>query len=208
MGGVAVDANGCTSVGGLWAAGEAASTGLHGANRLASNSLLEAVVFGARVATDIDARVPARRAPSPAAKIRHEPCPPHDSAGLSELRRLMSTDVGVIRDEASLTRALAAILRIRRESHCPHLRNGGDGALRAASALARRSRGARARRLSGDRSREGAPHLHDPRRRPRHRRAPPRREVAAATDLRHRRMRANPALSCGSLDCFAPLAND
>src|SRR5581483_6281726 len=53
MGGIASDARGRTSLDGLWAVGECACTGLHGANRLASNSLLEALVFGARAADDV-----------------------------------------------------------------------------------------------------------------------------------------------------------
>ncbi len=66
MGGVDVDLDGRTSVPGLWAAGEVACTGVHGANRLASNSLLEALVFGARVAGE-----PRRGAAAPAAAGRH-----------------------------------------------------------------------------------------------------------------------------------------
>src|SRR5262249_40474226 len=55
MGGIATDEVGRSSLDGLFACGEVASTGAHGANRLASNSLLEAVVFGARIATTIKA---------------------------------------------------------------------------------------------------------------------------------------------------------
>ena len=55
MGGVTVDHDGRTTLPGLWAAGEVTSSGLHGANRLASNSLLEGLVFGARAAEDIAA---------------------------------------------------------------------------------------------------------------------------------------------------------
>src|SRR5580698_1492896 len=54
MGGIAVDARGRTSLRGLWAGGEVSSTGAHGANRLASNSLIEAVVYAARIAEDIN----------------------------------------------------------------------------------------------------------------------------------------------------------
>ncbi len=53
MGGIDADTDGRTSVPGLWAVGECSSTGVHGANRLASNSLLEGLVFGARVAASV-----------------------------------------------------------------------------------------------------------------------------------------------------------
>ncbi len=71
MGGIAVDAEGRSSVAGLWACGEAACTGLHGANRLASNSLTEAAVFGAIVARSIEG-APSR----PPARLRAATCAP------------------------------------------------------------------------------------------------------------------------------------
>ena len=61
MGGIAVDEWGRTSLEALWACGETSATGVHGANRLASNSLLEALVYGSRVATDIANARPARQ---------------------------------------------------------------------------------------------------------------------------------------------------
>ncbi len=64
MGGIATDLDGRTSVPGLWAAGEAACTGVHGANRLASNSLLEALVFGGRVARSLAEALPNLRRPA------------------------------------------------------------------------------------------------------------------------------------------------
>ena len=73
MGGIAVDAEGRSSVAGLWACGEAACTGLHGANRLASNSLTEAAVFASIVARSIEA-APLRRPPVCAPRLR--PLPP------------------------------------------------------------------------------------------------------------------------------------
>jgi L-aspartate oxidase len=67
MGGIMTDLQGCTSIPGLYAVGEVASTGIHGANRLASNSLLECLVFGAQVAARIAAQPPAQDSPPKAA---------------------------------------------------------------------------------------------------------------------------------------------
>ncbi len=115
MGGVWTDARGRTSLPGLWAAGEAASTGVHGANRLASNSLLEAVVFGARIAEDVGA---SRVAAPEAVDFRFPPrdAVPPQPAVIEELRATMSRDVGVVRDATGLARAIRTILRLKKEA--------------------------------------------------------------------------------------------
>jgi L-aspartate oxidase len=116
MGGVATDARGHTNVPGLWAVGEVAATGLHGANRLASNSLLEAVVFGARVATSIRNldRIE-RRMPMVEPKrivASRTGAPGDQAAALARLRRTMTQHVGVVRDAEGLTRAVEILTGI------------------------------------------------------------------------------------------------
>jgi L-aspartate oxidase len=112
MGGVATDLDGRTSLEGLLAAGECASTGVHGANRLASNSLLEAAVFGARAGRA------ARALTMGGEPLAAEPTPDLPDAALQILRRAMSRDAGVIRDEGGLAR-LIAVLDALEAAHGP-----------------------------------------------------------------------------------------
>ncbi|MDJ0512050.1 MAG: L-aspartate oxidase [Methyloceanibacter sp.] len=116
MGGVLVDVQGRSTVDGLWACGEVTSTGAHGANRLASNSLLEAVVFGARVAEDISAALP----PLPTLNLHvatRGGTPSSGSAAAEQtLRETMSANVGVVRDAEGLSETLGTIIALERES--------------------------------------------------------------------------------------------
>jgi L-aspartate oxidase len=116
MGGVKVEANGRSSLPGLWAAGECSSTGLHGANRLASNSLLEAVVYGARIAADISGLEPLRNPLAPFPGIGWDPAEGEaveerlrNHKSVQELRRVMTDLVGVERNADDLRTALRRI---------------------------------------------------------------------------------------------------
>jgi L-aspartate oxidase len=109
MGGIDADVNGRTSVPGLWAVGECSSTGVHGANRLASNSLLEGLVFGSRVSLDVADNL---------VEPRGEPMAPKDAfdlplvAGpaLEDLRQIMWDRVGLVRTGDGLWQARNHIL--------------------------------------------------------------------------------------------------
>jgi L-aspartate oxidase len=106
MGGVAVDEWGASSVAGLWACGEVSATGVHGANRLASNSLLEALVFGARVAESIEGKaIPfsGGKLRMPAGGDAAMPDPRLAAPGIRRaLRELAWEKVGLVRDAAGL----------------------------------------------------------------------------------------------------------
>jgi L-aspartate oxidase len=101
VGGITVDIDGQTSLPGLYASGECASTGVHGANRLASNSLLEGLVFSRRIVRQL-AKGPEPRRP----EIRNPPS--EDGAGIPEgrVQTIMSEGVGVVRDRERLLAAM------------------------------------------------------------------------------------------------------
>jgi L-aspartate oxidase len=112
MGGATVDASGRTSLSGLWAAGEVTSSGLHGANRLASNSLLEGLVFGARAADDIRGLLqsegprPLELAPIAAELEDGGHDEPLDLADIrNSLRALMWRNAGIAREANGLAEA-------------------------------------------------------------------------------------------------------
>ena len=108
-GGIRTDLNGHSSVPGLYAVGETACTGAHGANRLASNSLLEGLVFGARIAEDIAAHLPEFQEPvaQDATDFLLSP------SIRGELQRAMSKGASVVRSEKSLKETAATLEKLK-----------------------------------------------------------------------------------------------
>ncbi len=158
MGGVHTDLQGKTNLPGLFAAGEVAATGVHGANRLASNSLLEGVVFGARAGRAMRDSLRAAKNPSSSTatnekQLHHSSpdLPPQQLENhIQALRKLVWQDAGIVRDGKKLQHAIAELKkaedllpqpRSRREWEAHNI--AINGMLIACSALARKeSRGA------------------------------------------------------------------
>ncbi|MEO6829320.1 MAG: FAD-binding protein, partial [Acidobacteriaceae bacterium] len=155
MGGIRTDLSGHTSLPGLYAAGEVACTGVHGANRLASNSLLEGLVFGARAAESM-LNDPSRSDAEPAKSAAPAPVT-SGSAGISQLREhlrsRMWAEAGLLRDQQGLAAMQLELEAMRRQLPSATTREAAElrnlhtiAELITVSALARKeSRGAHAR---------------------------------------------------------------
>jgi L-aspartate oxidase len=154
MGGVRTDLQGRTTLPGLYAAGEAAGTGVHGANRLASNSLLEGLVFGARAGRKMRDELKApprnvRETPS-AAAYSDGPVPVPIETTIAQIQDLMWKQAGIVRTGRGLKQAITSLEELGAHLGRAHNRRGFEarnlyinGMLVARSALAREeSRGA------------------------------------------------------------------
>jgi len=152
MGGVRTDLDGKTNVAGLYAAGEAACTGAHGANRLASNSLLEGLVYGARagLAMREELRPVERRAAQPRAAYSNGPVDAGMEEVITQIQATLENEVGIVRTRMGMQKAVKTLEEMAPKLAHPKTRRAHEasnlhlaGQLVARSALAREeSRGA------------------------------------------------------------------
>jgi L-aspartate oxidase len=126
MGGIRTDLHGRSSLPGLFAAGEAACTGVHGANRLASNSLLEGLVYGARAGQAMleekNVAASAKNAAAPAEKD----CSGDPEPLIREIQQLMWNKVGIVRTRQAMTEALQQLQAAQEKLPHPTSRRTGE----------------------------------------------------------------------------------
>ncbi len=125
MGGILTDSDGRSTLDGLWACGEVTSTGAHGANRLASNSLLEAVVFAGRIANNISGLLPdSRTNPWKDKTGQNEDAETDgDDAAMKKLRSVMSAKIGVVRTGEGMREAVIEIDALERTNRSHRFAN-------------------------------------------------------------------------------------
>jgi L-aspartate oxidase len=120
MGGIKTDEYGRTRIEGFYACGEAACNAIHGANRLASNSLLEGLVFGRRIGLEASRIILNRTRPA-IKSVRSEPAVVETRPGLNtedikkRLKEIMTHNVGIIRNKEKLSRALEQVLEMKKQ---------------------------------------------------------------------------------------------
>ena len=152
VGGVRTDLDGKTNVAGLYAAGEAAATGVHGANRLASNSLLEGLVYGARAGKAMreELKPGSRQGVSPKAAYSNGPVDAAVENLIGQIQLLLENAIGIVRTRMGMQKAIKTLEEMAPQLAHPKTRRAHEasnlhlaGRLVARSALAREeSRGA------------------------------------------------------------------
>jgi L-aspartate oxidase len=152
VGGVRADVDGKTNVAGLYAAGEAAATGVHGANRLASNSLLEGLVYGARAGKAMREEVSpvSRGGASPKAAYSNGPVDAEMEDLIGQIQLILENEIGIVRTRMGMQKAIKTLEEMAPRLAHPKTRRAYEasnlqlaGLLVARSALAREeSRGA------------------------------------------------------------------